>query len=151
VQNKEAHLCTTQWKEGYNPAVHRRYPRKLSSVDRSVSGSSERSTTFNAIPEDAIQEQLPIVCTDRPKTQSTDATPAYLYSIGQLSFLDMTITPLLINKYLPAVDSDLMDQSLKYVRSTRRGLGRWNVAVCGSSPTMIVTVSSDVGEEMVRS
>ncbi|KAF2691642.1 hypothetical protein K458DRAFT_381488 [Lentithecium fluviatile CBS 122367] len=28
VQNKEAHLCTTEWTNGYNPAVHRKYPRK---------------------------------------------------------------------------------------------------------------------------
>lgn len=30
VQNKEAHLCTTEWTNGYNPAVHRKYPRKVS-------------------------------------------------------------------------------------------------------------------------
>ncbi|KAF1973028.1 hypothetical protein BU23DRAFT_466187 [Bimuria novae-zelandiae CBS 107.79] len=26
VLNKEAHLCTTEWKEGYNPVVHRKSP-----------------------------------------------------------------------------------------------------------------------------
>ncbi|KAF2476189.1 uncharacterized protein BDR25DRAFT_309625 [Lindgomyces ingoldianus] len=28
IQNKEGHLCTTQWTNGYNPSVHRKYPKK---------------------------------------------------------------------------------------------------------------------------
>ncbi|KAF2271033.1 hypothetical protein CC78DRAFT_506514 [Lojkania enalia] len=33
VQNKEAHLCTTEWINGYNPNIHRKYPRKGSILD----------------------------------------------------------------------------------------------------------------------
>ena len=28
VQNKEAHLCTREWPNGYNPEIHRRYPKR---------------------------------------------------------------------------------------------------------------------------
>ncbi|ORY08689.1 hypothetical protein BCR34DRAFT_569458 [Clohesyomyces aquaticus] len=30
VQNNEGHLCTTRWTNGYNPSIHRKYPRKES-------------------------------------------------------------------------------------------------------------------------
>lgn len=34
VKNGESHLCTTEWKEGYNPTVHRKYPRKPPSTQQ---------------------------------------------------------------------------------------------------------------------
>jgi hypothetical protein len=120
VQNKEAHLCTTQWKEGYNPSVHRRYPRKLPSIGPSVSGSSDTSSTLNVSTPGMLQEQTTAVCSNTvvsPKTQATNSITGPGFTIGQSSFLDMTIGSLLNEKDTSASESHLLDQSLRYVRS----------------------------------
>jgi hypothetical protein len=134
VQNKEAHLCTTQWKEGYNPSVHRRYPRKLSSVDPSLDGSSETSSTLQGSPPIAIHENSPTVCTDRAKTQPTNPTSVSSYTIGQSSFLDVTIDSLLNDKDTPATDSHYLDQSLKCVRSAGKLIDEPNRIASFCSP-----------------
>lgn len=36
IQNKEGHLCTREWPNGYNPDVHRRYPKRADSADLST-------------------------------------------------------------------------------------------------------------------
>lgn len=43
VQNNEGHLCSTTWAGGYDPSVHRKYPRK-SSPSASWPPSSEGSS-----------------------------------------------------------------------------------------------------------
>jgi hypothetical protein len=137
VQNKEAHLCTTQWKEGYNPSVHRRYPRKPSSVDPSVSGSSDTSSTLNVSPPVVLQDQPLAVYSDSvasAKTLATNPITGPGFTIGQSSFLDMTIGSLLNEKDTPALDSNLLDQSLKYVRLAGKQIDEPNRVTSFCSP-----------------
>jgi hypothetical protein len=49
IQNNEAHLCTTEWTNGYNPAVHRKYPRKPTSTapQTSISETDEAQLSQN--------------------------------------------------------------------------------------------------------
>lgn len=47
VANKEAHLCTTEWVNGYNADVHRRYPRKTS--PNGPQSSAVSSNTSNGL------------------------------------------------------------------------------------------------------
>lgn len=53
VQNKEGHLCTTEWTNGYNPAVHRKYPRKSSPT------TTQRSVDANASLGDIPTQNWP--------------------------------------------------------------------------------------------
>ncbi|KAF2709681.1 MFS general substrate transporter [Pleomassaria siparia CBS 279.74] len=52
VLNKESHLCTTEWTDGYNPNVHRKYPRKASPA---ASQSDAISSTIT-LPLDNTQQ-----------------------------------------------------------------------------------------------
>ncbi|OAG06821.1 uncharacterized protein CC84DRAFT_1116691 [Paraphaeosphaeria sporulosa] len=52
VLNNEAHLCTTVWKEGYNPAVHRRYPKKPSPT--TSQSLTDPSTSAEVSPSSGI-------------------------------------------------------------------------------------------------
>lgn len=57
VQNNEGHLCTTVWAGGYDPAVHRKYPRK-SSPAQSWPASSETASSGATPPALPAVEQL---------------------------------------------------------------------------------------------
>jgi len=53
IQNKEPHLCTTEWTNGYNPAVHRKYPRKPLTATPSQNPAGE--TNGGMLPQDSPQ------------------------------------------------------------------------------------------------
>ena len=57
VQNNEGHLCSTVWAGGYDPAVHRKYPRK-SSPAQSWPASSETASSGATPPTFPAVEQL---------------------------------------------------------------------------------------------
>ncbi|KAH7079146.1 hypothetical protein BKA63DRAFT_488811 [Paraphoma chrysanthemicola] len=115
IQNKEAHLCTTHWAEGYNPAVHRRYPKKPSpTAERSTGGSSDTSSTLNQSP--------PASSVTKGSSNDTHLNPAdpvtgAAINFGHSGLLDLTIGSLLNDKDVPGPNPALFDQSLKYVRS----------------------------------
>jgi hypothetical protein len=52
MQNNEGHLCTTIWAGGYDPSVHRKYPRKTSPTNSWPvgSGSTSSLSTPPALP-----------------------------------------------------------------------------------------------------
>jgi hypothetical protein len=110
VQNKEGALCTTQWREGYNPAVHRKYPQKFASVSISAAESTEDSLSNDASPR-----ALP----DAQPTLSLRAVPRAVpesFGVGQGQHLDITIRNLLNEKDVEPAPS-LLDHSYKYVGS----------------------------------
>lgn len=45
MSRKESHLCTTEWTNGYNPNVHRKYPRKTSPTGSQPDGISGTTLT----------------------------------------------------------------------------------------------------------
>ncbi|KAF2007258.1 hypothetical protein P154DRAFT_116401 [Amniculicola lignicola CBS 123094] len=49
IQNKEGHLCTTEWANGYDPNVHRKYPKKATSPasQHSIGSSNSNMTQLN--------------------------------------------------------------------------------------------------------
>ncbi|UPX13805.1 uncharacterized protein EKO05_0004304 [Ascochyta rabiei] len=57
VQNNEGHLCSTTWAGGYDPSVHRKYPRK-SSPSASWPASSETASSLDTPPAMQPVEQL---------------------------------------------------------------------------------------------
>ncbi|KAL5118374.1 transcription elongation factor spt5 [Pleosporales sp. CAS-2024a] len=116
VQNKEAHLCTTTWKEGYNPSVHRRYPRKPSVP---VSGSSDTSSTLLDSPSDA-QDHPRTVATDNDDAaaaRSSDALAGPPMAIGRSRCLDITINTLLNEKDSASSDPNFLNPAFKDTRS----------------------------------
>jgi hypothetical protein len=125
VQNKEGHLCTTTWKEGYNPSIHRRYPRKPSSVGHSA-GSSDTSSTLNDPPSARYEEQTLTLTSDIvPSTRTNSSHPITGpgFTIGRSRFLDITIGSLLNDKDASALNPDILDQGIKYVRSSGKQVG----------------------------
>jgi hypothetical protein len=119
VQNNEGHLCTTTWKEGYNPSIHRRYPRKPSSVDHSA-GSSDTSSTLNDPPSAGHEEQTLTLTPDvvpSARSNSSDPITGPGFTIGRSRFLDITIGSLLNDKDALAPKPDILDQGIKYVKT----------------------------------
>lgn len=57
VQNNEGHLCSTVWAGGYDPSVHRKYPRK-SSPTASWPASSDTTSSLNTPPALPPADQL---------------------------------------------------------------------------------------------
>jgi hypothetical protein len=120
VRNKETHLCTTQWKEGYNPSVHRRYPRDAPSVGVSATASSDTSSVLNDSPPDVLQEQPATDHSVRAASSKSNLTNPITgpgFTIGHSKFLDITIGSLLNEKDASAENSQLFGQSLKYIKS----------------------------------
>ncbi|PVH97630.1 hypothetical protein DM02DRAFT_674005 [Periconia macrospinosa] len=70
VQNKEAHLCTMEWSAGYNPAVHRKYPRKVSSSRTRASSGEETSSSVIPSPNDAQPQRSMPFRVALPETQT---------------------------------------------------------------------------------
>lgn len=52
VQNGEGHLCATKWAEGYNPSIHRKYPKKVSPNPtwQPAASSSETGSLLDVTP-----------------------------------------------------------------------------------------------------
>jgi len=137
VQNKEGHLCTTQWREGYNPSIHRKYPQKYASVSIIAAESADSSSSTDASPK-----ALP----DKQTTLSLRAIPKAVpdsFGIGQGRHLDITIGNLLNEKDVEPA-SGLLDQSYKYVSSYGKlGNGATTatrVASCFSPAAKVVEV-----------
>jgi hypothetical protein len=110
MQNNEGHLCTTKWVNGYNPNVHRKYPRKLSAASGSDTSSSVPSP--NAGPQATLLPSIPL-------------PPSEAHSIGlqppaaaawRNSLPDITIGAILKEKDADA-NQTLFDKSFHYARS----------------------------------
>jgi hypothetical protein len=123
VQNKEAHLCTTTWKEGYNPSVHRRYPRTNPPSLRHSAGSSDTSSTLHDTPVAGLQKNAlagiarNIAAAD---THSVHPLAGHSFPFGESKFLNITIDSLLNEKDAATPDSDLLDHSIKDLKSFAR-------------------------------
>ncbi|KAF2031232.1 hypothetical protein EK21DRAFT_26118, partial [Setomelanomma holmii] len=131
IHNKEAHLCTTQWKEGYDPSVHRRYPRKHSSATaQSLDGSSDSSTLVQSPSASATTKDVSPTLNDCPADPLTGSG----IRIGESRLLDLTIGSLLDDKDVPSPNPALFDQSLKYVQSAGKQVDEPNRVTSFCSP-----------------
>ncbi|KAH8723913.1 hypothetical protein GQ44DRAFT_619162 [Phaeosphaeriaceae sp. PMI808] len=118
TQHKEAHLCTTQWGQGYNPSIHRRYPRKPSLTGQSADGSSDISLVLVESTSDLQLEQSDATSNSTaPSLNITTNGPIAepRFSVGETTFPDITIVSLLNEKDTTARGSSLFDQGLKYL------------------------------------
>jgi hypothetical protein len=137
VQNKESHLCTTQWTENYNPSVHRRYLGKSSLEGTPAARSSETPSILNGTPPRTLQYQAATCMKDSDPALATNVIDPITgpgFVIGQSRFLDITIGSLLNGKDAPTSNSNLLDQSLKYVRTAGRQIDVPNRVVSFCSP-----------------
>ncbi|KAF2856869.1 hypothetical protein T440DRAFT_382593 [Plenodomus tracheiphilus IPT5] len=135
VQNAEGHLCTTKWLDGYNPSVHRRYPRKTSPMTswRSTASSETSSSGRQAVDQQALSagpEPIDVV-------RTPSANPPAEASRWSTSLPDVTINSLLTSKDQPQVNP-LLEYTFTYVK-TKGGLkdlaGVSSTAACSYSPT----------------
>jgi hypothetical protein len=111
VQNNEGHLCTTKWVNGYNPNVHRKYPRKISTA-----GSSDTSSSGPS-PDPNTQVALPVIYPHTTGVHSGRHEPLE-NAVWRTGLADITIGALLKEKDADANQS-LFDNSFSYVRSKR--------------------------------
>ncbi|KAF2440708.1 hypothetical protein P171DRAFT_435480 [Karstenula rhodostoma CBS 690.94] len=147
VLNKEAHLCTTEWKEGYNPAVHRRYPKRPSPT--TSQSLTDPSTSAEASPSSGIPwppGQIPLhfrakgpgnqpcqsegdaVRGDSNSTSSdgvrgssalpnTSSNNVDFVTYGRSEFSNISMKTLLHNKEEYVRNQSLMDQTLNQSRT----------------------------------
>ncbi|KAL6702682.1 hypothetical protein ACN47E_001229 [Coniothyrium glycines] len=117
VQNNEGHLCTTTWLNGYNPSLHRKYPRKSSpSVSwQSVASSSDRSSSglqpnnpSEAARQDPTSAHVRISGPSREDTLESPNLPTRLP--------EMTIGALLLDKDQSS-QPRIFDPAYEYVKS----------------------------------
>jgi hypothetical protein len=111
--NKEGHLCTTQWADGYNPSVHRKYPRRPPSVSWSATESNGTPSSLDASPTGLGHTTGPLSLRSNPPVIQED------FSIGQSKYLDFSINGLLNEKDAQPLPG-LLDQSYSYVQSNGR-------------------------------
>lgn len=134
VQNNEGHLCTTKWVNGYNPNVHRKYPRKLSEA-----GSSDTSTSGPS-PDANAQIALPPIHPQTAGSQSGRNEP-HEEAVWRTGLPDMTISAILEEKDADANQSRF-DKSFSYARSKRSPRdgpnGSTSIASCYSAAARIV-------------
>ncbi|KAH3949009.1 hypothetical protein HBI56_003360 [Parastagonospora nodorum] len=129
IQNKEPHLCTTIWKEGYNPSVHRRYPRKPSSV-----GISESSSTLHEPSLGGLEDEPPSTAADDIPARAPPVTGPELSR-----FLDITIDSLLTEKDGSFSQSAILNQSIEHVKSAGAQIDGSNRVANFSSPVAKAT------------
>ncbi|KAF1834455.1 hypothetical protein BDW02DRAFT_330389 [Decorospora gaudefroyi] len=119
VQNNEGHLCTTKWVNGYNPNVHRKYPRRSSptvSLGASSSGtSSDPSLHANGLLVSTRQD-LSSLSSARTTDGSTDKVQQKDISTWPTKLPDITIEALL-NEKDQETQQGLFDRSFTYVKS----------------------------------
>ncbi|KAF2109153.1 hypothetical protein BDV96DRAFT_240049 [Lophiotrema nucula] len=125
VQNREAHLCTTEWTEGYNPNVHRKYPRKGSTPNRQTSHNGNWPST--PLSEDG-DRRYGLAHRERsfstgssidPNAQSQEAqsgTNLDFITYGGSDYADVSIGTLLSSSK-DSFNKPLMDQSLNQVQN----------------------------------
>ncbi|KAH7402463.1 hypothetical protein BKA66DRAFT_404581 [Pyrenochaeta sp. MPI-SDFR-AT-0127] len=104
VQNSEGHLCTTKWVEGYDPSVHRKYPRKVSSTVSwpSAASSSETGSTLDASPSGPLSTNQPHSAgqglSSHPLTPIADQNQTHGVSSWPPKIPDISIVALLSEK-----------------------------------------------------
>jgi hypothetical protein len=137
VQNKEAHLCTTTWKEGYNPSVHRRYPKKLSSAGNTAESSDASSTLYDSASSGIRENALTTGVHDIAASETHLAHPIVRppLSISESRLLDITIGSLLNEKDAATPNPDFSSQNVKYVKSAGKQMDEANRITSFCSPT----------------
>jgi hypothetical protein len=110
VQNNEGHLCTTKWVNGYNPNIHRKYPRKLSAASRSETSSSVPSPNADAQATLPSSIPAPTIKVHASELQSPAA------AAWRDSLPDITIGAILKEKDADA-NQTFFDRSFSYARS----------------------------------
>ena len=104
VQNHEGHLCTTRWVNGYNPSVHRKYPRK-SSLSPTVSPTASASDVSSCHPSSHAKGSLTsstgpelTPTTPGPPEGPNGADPSHEVSVWPVKLPDISIGALLEDK-----------------------------------------------------
>lgn len=110
LQNDEGHLCTTKWINGYNPNIHRKYPRKLSAASRSDTSSCVPSP--NAVSQATL---LPPITLPTTETHSSGFPPSAA-AAWQSRLPGITIGAILKEKDADA-NQTLFEKSFSYARS----------------------------------
>ena len=131
VQNNEGHLCTTKWVNGYNPSVHRKYPR----TSPTVSSGTSSSDTSLARPISNDQQ------TSITDLHDPERAQIHELSIWPTKLPDITIGALL-NEKDQENHQEFFDKSFSYVRNkgtVRDGAnGPISIASCYSNAAKIV-------------
>ncbi len=109
VQNNEGHLCTTKWVNGYNPNIHRKYPRKLSAA-----GSSDNSSS-GLSPDVTPQVPLPVIHPHTTEVHSEQNEPDE-DAVWRTELPGITIGAILKEKDADA-NRSLFDKTFSYARS----------------------------------
>jgi hypothetical protein len=141
IQNKEAHLCTTEWTNGYDPAVHRRYPRKAMSA--TVSQNPVGETNGAQMPPEVSPQIWPSSSTpsqglplhlrsqesekafapdfeahDQSKLPNPSSTNIDFITYGRSDVTDISMGKLLLEKEADAHNQAIMDKNLNQNRTT---------------------------------
>jgi hypothetical protein len=131
VQNNEGHLCTTKWVNGYDPRVHRKYPRRSSPTASSGSDTPSSGSGSNG-------QQISITELHNP-----DRAQLHEISIWPTKLPDITIGALL-NEKDQGNHQRLFDKSFTYVNSKgtlRDGAnGPISIASCYSNAAKAVEI-----------
>jgi len=89
VQNKEAHLCTREWPNGYNPDVHRKYPKRDTVPHLSAwTGPTGGPTPPTSVAHDhsgTIEEILPLHSNHPPPAPNAYAPSCHPHSHNGLA------------------------------------------------------------------
>ena len=136
VQNNEGHLCSTKWAEGYNPSVHRKYPRRSSPTVSWQSAASSSDTSSSALQADGMSrlggQDLP---SSRIRTSNAGQGASLEPPNLPTKLPDITIGSLLLDKD-QSTQSGIFDQSFDYVKSkgtSRDSNGTSNIPSCYSA------------------
>ncbi|KAF2132033.1 hypothetical protein P153DRAFT_354686 [Dothidotthia symphoricarpi CBS 119687] len=166
ILNDERDLCTTKWVHGYNPSVHRKYPRRqdLEGQDQSPqSAASSRETSSSLGPplqnaQPTIQHWpllpsgtqnlpshvLPQSATSAPGRGPPQAfTPSSVeeFSVGGEKPLDIGIGAILSEKDSPAQDTGLSYQDPRYMQTKRIPINApGGFSTCYSSAAAVVEI-----------
>ncbi|KAF2741251.1 hypothetical protein EJ04DRAFT_557985 [Polyplosphaeria fusca] len=109
VTNKEGHLCTTEWTDGYNPNVHRKYPRK----DSAPSEAPNPKWPTTPLSDHGTPAQAQAQAQARPNAGHAPETSLDFITFGRSDFSDVSIGNLLSDKEAyNARNQALMNQAL---------------------------------------
>ena len=139
IQNKEAHQCTTEWKDGYDPAVHRKYPRKsgasrlsqtptgdtiavqqLPEVSSQAWGASSNSSPGLPLPLRSQETGMPTPSEthDQSKLPNPSSTNIDFITYGRSDVTDISMGRLLQEKEADERNQALLSRNLDQSRTT---------------------------------
>lgn len=137
IQNKEAHLCTTQWKDGYDPAVHRKYPRKSLAASQRLLNETNGAQLPRLSPDEWTSSSTPspglplhirsqatgipsvsaYAAHDQPKLPNPSTTNIDFVTYGRSDVTDISMGTLIREKEADAQNQAIMNKNLNQNRT----------------------------------